>query len=234
MKNVLLISLNQRIYLNRETVRSNEAYFLIKYLTKELGYNVECHTYKIKELKDLDWVHNYTTKLDYNDYDEVYIHLSPMNFFGGDVKPHTLQCLYSLLEYKGVIKLLLTAANILHYNLVEKLYNNTSVKFKEENKLKHEDIEKFNNLNFKVLFTGYNYDLFLNKIQNTLKRKYSINFNKYDYEYLDLFKYIFKNNRNPQVIPENKMNMEFKHRLVYYGANRNSYKYDILTDCFYT
>ena len=79
MRKIALTSVFANLTYNDKNHRGLEAIF-IKKMMEEKGAQVDCVGYKNRNMKDLDFYHNYTDS-DFSEYGAVIVQLSTPNFF---------------------------------------------------------------------------------------------------------------------------------------------------------
>ena len=101
MKKIALTSVFANLTYNDKNHRGLEAMF-IKKMMEEKGAQVDCVGYKNRNMKDLDFYHNYTDN-DFSEYGAVIVQLSTPNFFGGVMGEHCETICNNLAKFKGKI-----------------------------------------------------------------------------------------------------------------------------------
>lgn len=214
-----------RVFLDRRNIRSLEAIYTIK------CFNAMVFSTKIKELKDLNYVKSINEFNNYSNIDNLIVHLSPLNIFGGIINKNVTDLLRIILFFNKSIFLLYTDPKILYYNYFQILYDryfiDKNIKFEDESfieLLNIENINLFENKDYKYLFCGKDYELFKSVLNNdkALWPQKGFNFN--------LFEIIFANELKDQKLNFYLENKEFD--LVYYGNNRGGYRNKILKKLF--
>ena len=110
MKKIALTSVFANLTYNDKNHRGLEAMF-IKKMMEEKGVQVDCVGYKNRNMKDLDFYHNYTDN-DFSEYGAVIVQLSTPNFFGGVMGEHCETICNNLAKFKGKIYFLINDPRI--------------------------------------------------------------------------------------------------------------------------
>lgn len=208
----LIIQLNARMAIESRGEKYLELMHAQKYLKSYYKYDVV----DIAEKKIAKSFTSYLNidNVNFNDYDDLIIINSPINFYGGVISSEVILKIKKLIEFNGNIFYLLTDPELFYKNIALAVYE------KDHTLLSIDDVKIFSERmsNAKVLFTGYDYDLYckVRNIKNPLKL----------YENIKLFEFIFSN------IDDVKCDNIKKYDLIYYGANRNTYRQKMLSKYF--
>jgi len=218
-----ILTLNNPIRLNGDNIRSLEAIWTEKYLkkfgnidadfvSKKIGYEKAILNYKdIFDFKDL------------NCYDQIILHNYNTNFFGGVVDDYTVQTIKLLNNFNGKISYLITDPKLYFNSLalaIKKRIQNNKIKF-QKLKLTIEELDHFltKEVQFKAIFTGINYNYFIDKINPEIKLEFDYN--------IPLFEFMFINKPKPNIA-----NVEKIYDICYYGNNRGGYRTKLVKDIF--
>lgn len=172
------------------------------YLNKK--YNAKFLGKKNRNNKDNEDFIDVDDVLDINNFKNIYIVLSPPNFFGGVLKDDVVKKIKILSKFKGKVYILCNDPRIKPVNAAKVVKD----RFNKLGDLEVNDFQKMLNNAFYV-FSGKN-----------IKRFYK-DFNYNNVVYFDYFKEIFKLffNENKEIINNNK-----EYDVLYYGDNRGSFR----------
>ena len=194
-KTGLILSPNQRINLNTDSTRTRDIKGIRDYFI-EIGYDVDIASYgKSRSFYDHGVINDCDT--DYNLYDAIIVYNDTINFFGGQIKDHTVQQVVKLSKYKGDIFYVFTDPK-LYKTIGQSLFNK---------KLITKDIlDDYSNIQWNIIWPGVG-DLpnFNGKIKQAIK--------------VDILKYANRYLNN------NRCDLDFDMReydLVYYGDYRDT------------
>lgn len=195
MKRGLIISQTQRINFNQDSFRMRDIKGIRDYFISN-GYSIDCASYakswdfnQISVLNDLD--------IDYNDYDSIILYNDTNNFFGGEIKAHTIPQIIKLTQYTG---------NLFYVFTDPKLYKTCIHKIYNKGLLSKDIIYKYMNLEWTVIWPGTDMNVpFWGKIKEIL--------------YVDIFKYINRYLNHDRI--EVNYN-ERQYDLCYYGDYRDT------------
>jgi hypothetical protein len=218
-----IMTLNNRIRLNGDNIRSLEAIWLEKYLVKFLNKEVEFLSRKIVFEKGIENYYDLTSIENINDYSEIILHNYNLNFFGGTIDDYTVKTIKLLNKFEGEIFYLITDPKLYFQSIADSLLERLKVdkinfageRISVEDLLKFKEVEK----KFKAIFTGRDYNYFIEKQKPTYKLEYGYN--------IPLFEFMFINKPiNENVVVEKQFD------LCYYGNNRGGYRTKILKTIF--
>ena len=184
-----IITLNNRVRLNGDNIRSLEAIWLEKYLVKFMDKKVDFISKKIAFEKSIDNYYDICDFTDLNSYDEIILHNYNLNFFGGTVDEYTIKTIKLLSNYKGKIYYIITDPKLyfshLSINLINRLKDN-KINFAKD-RITIDELEKFKLIedNFIAIFTGRDYEYFINKLKPDYVLKFGYN--------IPLFEFMFIN-----------------------------------------
>ena len=101
MTTACMIRIQSRHIMDKSNITSLDSWYFREYVM-DRGLVHDCKVYgpKIREAKELEWYDEFT---DLNEFDTVFVHSSPVNFFGGKCGEYTLQAAELLAEYEGPV-----------------------------------------------------------------------------------------------------------------------------------
>ena len=215
MKKIALTSVFANLTYNDLNHRGLEAMFFKK-MMEEKGAQVDCVGYKNRNMKDLDFYHNYTDN-DFSEYGAVIVQLSTPNFFGGVMGEHCETICNNLAKFKGKIYFLINDPRIPPINYARVISDRFN--------LCNDSVEAWDSIieNATYLFAGKNIKQFLGYEPNNWKQ-------------LDWFTYIFKerftNSNQFDVFAKADESIEKEYDLVYFGDKRGSFRENQLRKYF--
>jgi len=212
MKKIALTSVFANLTYNDKNHRGLEAMF-IKKMMEEKGVQVDCVGYKNRNMKDLDFYHNYTDN-DFSEYGAVIVQLSTPNFFGGVMGEHCETICNNLAKFKGKIYFLINDPRIPPMNYAKTISDRFD--------LCNDAVEPWENIlkTATHLFAGKDIKQFLGYEPENWQR-------------VDWFTYIFKERftkskdgegMDMQLWEEADPNLEKEYDLVYFGDKRGSFR----------
>jgi hypothetical protein len=215
MRKIALTSVFANLTYNDKNHRGLEAIF-IKKMMEEKGAQVDCVGYKNRNMKDLDFYHNYTDN-DFSEYGAVIVQLSTPNFFGGVMGEHCESICDNLAKFKGKIYFLINDPRIPPMNYARTI--------SERFNLCNDSIDAWDNIieNATYLFAGKDLEQFLG-YQPKNEQK------------VDWFTYIFKERftKSDQfdIFALADESIEKEYDLVYFGDKRGSFRENQLRKYF--
>ena len=218
-----IMTLNNRIRLNGDNIRSLEAIWLEKYLVKFLNKEVDFLSKKIVFEKSIDNYYDLTTVEDINKYDEIILHNYNLNFFGGTIDDYTVKTIKLLNKFNGTIYYIITDPKLYFQSIADSLLERLKIdkinfsgeRISVDDLLLFKEVEK----KFKAIFTGRDYNYFLEKQKPIHKLDFAYN--------IPLFEFMFINKpikNNTEVVKQ--------FDLCYYGNNRGGYRTKVLKSIF--
>jgi len=215
MKKIALTSVFANLTYNDLNHRGLEAMFFKK-MMEEKGAQVDCVGYKNRNMKDLDFYHNYTDN-DFSEYGAVIVQLSTPNFFGGVMGEHCETICNNLAKFKGKIYFLINDPRIPPMNYAKTI--------SERFDLCNDSVEPWERIlkEATYLFAGKNIKQFLG---------YQPDY----WQQVDWFTYIFKerftNSDQFDVFAPADETLEKEYDLVYFGDKRGSFRENQLRKYF--
>jgi hypothetical protein len=215
MKKIALTSVFANLTYNDKNHRGLEAMF-IKKMMEEKGAQVDCVGYKNRNMKDLDFYHNYTDD-DFSDYGAVIVQLSTPNFFGGVMGEHCETICDNLAKFKGKIYFLINDPRIPPMNYAKTISDRFD--------LCNDSVEPWDRIieNATYLFPGKNIEQFLG-------------YEPKNWQQVDWFTYIFKerftNSDVFDIFAPADETIEKEYDLVYFGDKRGSFRENQLRKYF--
>jgi hypothetical protein len=215
MKKIALTSVFANLTYNDKNHRGLEAMF-IKKMMEEKGAHVDCVGYKNRNMKDLDFYHNYTDN-DFSEYGAVIVQLSTPNFFGGVMGEHCETICNNLAKFKGKIYFLINDPRIPPMNYAKTI--------SERFNLCNDSVEPWNNIieNATYLFAGKDIEQFLG-------------YQPKNWQQVDWFTYIFKERFTESdqfdIFAPADETIEKEYDLVYFGDKRGSFRENQLRKYF--
>ena len=215
MKRIAITSVFANLTYNDLNHRGLEAMFFKK-MMEEKGAQVDCVGYKNRNMKDLEFYHNYTDT-DFSEYGAVIVQLSTPNFFGGVMGEHCETICNNLANYKGKIYFLINDPRIPPMNYARTISDRFG--------LCTDSIEKWDNIleNATYLFAGKNIKQFLG-------------YEPKNWRQVDWFTYIFKErftkSEEFDIFAEANTSIEKEYDLVYFGDKRGSFRENQLRKYF--
>ncbi len=209
-----IITINNRIIVDKHNIRSIEIIYLKKYLENNNNsvFYISKKTNKEKNLNDyLD-----IKDVNLNDFDEIYIHNSNCNFFGGIVDDYTIIIIKKINEFNGNIYYVITDPKLKFVNFAKIIYERINIKgnIKGCENFSKKDYNDFTEKikNIKAVWTGKDYNLFCNLLKETdLKLDFGFN--------IPLFQLIYTEEEYTLDETKNKI-----YDICYYGNNRGGYR----------
>lgn len=217
MKKIAITSVFANLTYNNLNHRGLEAMFFKK-MMEEQGAHVDCVGYKNRNMKDLDFYHNYTDT-DFSEYGAVIVQLSTPNFFGGKMGEHCETICNNLAKFKGKIYFLINDPRIPPINYARVIF--------ERFELCEDSIKAWDDIieNATYLFSGKNIKQFLGYEPKNWKQ-------------VDWFTYIFKerftNSDSFDILEPAIEDIDKKWDLVYFGDKRGSFREKQLRQYFPT
>lgn len=228
MTKAAIQSIKHKIKLDQRSNVSLDHIFLEKYLKHVMGYA----TYYVSPFnsRDKNLPENYLDAniTDINEFDEMFLFASSMNFIAGFVPKFVTKTIQNMLKFKGPINIVLIDKLMPLYNYLQIFYDRRRyMKFEDpEFKFTEEDIEKFANLNYRVYYAGLDYDSYKTNAIHP-GSKYAITIDKCVHSFLPSA-FIFMNKH---------IELEQKEKLYdicYFGIPRDSYRQKRITNFFNT
>jgi hypothetical protein len=218
-----VMTLNNRIRLNGDNIRSLEAIWLEKYLVKFLSRKVDFLSRKIVFEKSIDNYYDLASIDNINDYEEIILHNYNLNFFGGTIDDYTVKTIKLLNQFNGRIYYLITDPKLYFQSIADSLLERLKVNkinFAGD-RISVDDLIQFKKVEekFIAIFTGRDYEYFLSKQKPTYSLQHGYN--------IPLFEFMFIN----KPIKANN-NVEKQFDLCYYGNNRGGYRTKVLKSIF--
>jgi hypothetical protein len=212
-----IITLNNRINLEGKNIRSKEAIWLEKYLSYFYKDKVDFISRKIKKEKDINNYIDINSLINFKDYETLYIHNFNVNFFGGVCSSEVLRTIRMLNQFNGNIYYYITDPKLYIKNIAEIIYQRQvggKIKFDEEvDPLTIKEVKEFGEVikRMKAVFTGYNYDLFIKKLNpDIILQPHNI---------IPIFDFMFINDTPKELIEQEKI-----YDVCYYGNNRGGHR----------
>lgn len=202
-----MIRIASRHILSGETITSLDSVCFRDYiLERGLAHEVDVYGPKIKESKDLSYVVGEIEDL--NDYDIVFCHSSPVNFWGGNVGPYTVKAAERLARYKGQVIHVVNDPRIPAVNWCAKIEGIGAEIASEDVWAMRESMKEYD----LCLFSGRDYETWAKHAGG--EQAY---ITQCPHDFTDFFKYVASKSckRLPILEPHTA---EFD--LIYYGAKR--------------
>jgi hypothetical protein len=220
MKKIALTSVFANLTYNDLNHRGLEAMFFKK-MMEEKGAQVDCVGYKNRNMKDLDFYHNYTDN-DFSGYGAVIVQLSTPNFFGGVMGEHCEIICNNLAKFKGKIYFLINDPRIPPINYARVISDRFG--------LCMDSVEDWDRIIDEATYLFAGKDL-----------KQFLGYQPKNWQQVDWFTYIFKerftkskdgNEMDMQLWEEADPNLEKEYDLVYFGDKRGSFRENQLRKYF--
>lgn len=217
-----IITLNGRITLGQHNIRSIDIAALKAFVASRTEYRVIDYVSTTKKrLKEGDpesvsyFKDSSATSL--LEYDDIYIYNSTANFIGGAIQSHTVRQIKEISRHKGRLFYVQTDPQLHLVNLAFIIYNavegGRKLTFPNEQRLSKEDVERFSQQKWTVLYNGRNYEKytpFYHRKVSTRDRCLIIGF-----EYVDYFEKLYASlSLN---LPNSRSISDREFDLVYYG-----------------
>lgn len=214
-KKVAIISFRHKIKLDQRSNVSLDHIFLEKYLTHFLGYDTYFVSPINKGDKNLPVNYINSSSVNINDFDELFVYATNSNFVAGCVPNFSSESVRQVIDFNGPINVVIIDKLMPLYNYAKIFEDRPYLKFADPKfKLLPDDAVKFANKDYRVWYTGKDYNYYINEFKMNGLRYYLRLENFAETIFPSIFIFMNKD------IPLEKK--EKKYDIAYYGIPRGS------------